>query len=38
MFRRINVALLLVILGVIVVFITTSEIMANRVAFASEHN
>jgi hypothetical protein len=37
-FRRINVALPFVILGVILVFIATSEIVTNRVVFASEHN
>jgi hypothetical protein len=38
LFRRINAALPLVILGVIVVFIAASEIMTIRVVFASEHN
>lgn len=38
LFRRINAALPLVILGVIVVFATASEIAINRVVFASEHN
>jgi hypothetical protein len=38
LFRRINVALPLIILGVIVVLMVTSEIMIIRVVFASEHN
>jgi hypothetical protein len=38
LFRHINAALPLVVLGVIVVFVTTSEIASNRVVFASEHN
>ena len=38
LFRRINAALPLVILGVIVVFVTASEIAINRVVFSSEHN
>jgi hypothetical protein len=38
LFRRINSALPLISLGVIVVFTTTSEIVINRVVFASEHN
>jgi hypothetical protein len=38
LFRRINSALPLVILGVIVVFATVSEIIISRVVFASEHN
>ena len=36
--RRINPALPLLALGVIFVFVTTSEIVINRVVFASEHN
>ena len=38
LFRQINAALPLVVLVVIVVFVTSSEIMINRVVFASEHN
>jgi hypothetical protein len=38
LFRRINPALPLVVLGVILLFVTTSEIVVNRVVFASEHN
>jgi hypothetical protein len=38
LFRRINAALPLVVLGVVLVFVTTSEIVINRVVFASEHN
>jgi hypothetical protein len=38
LFRRINSALPLTILGVIVVFATASQIVINRVVFASEHN
>jgi Predicted membrane protein (DUF2142) len=38
LFRRINAALPLVIVGVIVVFIAASEVMTIRVVFASEHN
>src|SRR4029077_10563094 len=38
LFRRINAALPLVVLGVIVVFVTASEIAINRVVFSSEHN
>jgi len=38
LFRRINPALPLLILGVILVFVVTSEIMVNRVVFTSEHN
>jgi hypothetical protein len=36
--RRINPALPLLMLGVILVFIVTSEIAVNRVVFTSEHN
>lgn len=36
--RRINTALPLVVLGLVVVFMTTSEILVNRVVFLSEHN
>src|SRR6266576_1562546 len=36
--RRINTALALIVLGLIVVFVTTSEILVNRVVFVSEHN
>ena len=36
--RRINAALPLVVLGLIVVFMTTSEILVDRVVFLSEHN
>jgi hypothetical protein len=36
--RRMNVALPLLALAVIVVFVTASEITINRVVFASEHN
>jgi Predicted membrane protein (DUF2142) len=36
--RRINTALPLVVLGLVVVFMTTSEILVNRVVFASDHN
>ena len=36
--RRINTALPLIALGMIVVFVTTSEILLNRVVFVSEHN
>jgi hypothetical protein len=38
LFRRINAALPLVVLGMIVVFVTASEIAINRVVFSSEHN
>ena len=38
LFRRINAALPLIVLGMIVVFVTASEIAINRVVFASEHN
>ena len=38
LFRRINAAVPLVVLGVIVVFMATSEIVVNRVVFPSEHN
>lgn len=37
-FRRINTVLPLMVLGLIVVFVTTSEILVNRVVFLSEHN
>ena len=36
--RRVSVVLSLIVLGTIVAFVTTSEIFANRVVFASEHN
>jgi hypothetical protein len=36
--RRVSAVLPLVVLGAIVVFVTTSEILVNRVVFASEHN
>jgi hypothetical protein len=36
--RRINPALPLVVLGLVVVFMTTSEILVDRVVFASDHN
>ena len=36
--RRISAVLPLIVLGVIVAFVTTSEILINRVVFASEHN
>jgi hypothetical protein len=36
--RRINTALPLIVLGSVVVFVTTSEILVNRVVFVSEHN
>ena len=35
---QINTALPLIALGLIVVFVTTSEILVNRVVFVSEHN
>jgi hypothetical protein len=35
---RINTALPLIVLGFVVVFMTTSEILVNRVVFVSEHN
>jgi len=38
LFRRINAALPLVVLGIVVFFGTTSEILLSRVIFASEHN
>ena len=38
MCRRINTALPLVVLGFVVVFMTTSEILVDRVVFMSEHN
>ena len=37
-FRRINTALPLMVLGLIVIFVTISEILVNRVVFLSEHN
>ena len=37
-FRRISTALPLIVLGLIVVFVTASEILVNRVVFLSEHN
>ncbi|HVD95549.1 MAG TPA: DUF2142 domain-containing protein [Candidatus Limnocylindria bacterium] len=37
-FRRINSAVALTVLGVIVVFVTTSEIVNSSVVFASTHN
>jgi hypothetical protein len=36
--RRISAVLPLVVLGAVVVFVTTSEILVNRGVFASEHN
>jgi Predicted membrane protein (DUF2142) len=36
--RRINTALPLIVLGLIVLFVTTSEILVNRAVFVSEHN
>ena len=36
--RRVSAVLPLIVLGVIVAFVTTSEILINRVVFASEHN
>jgi hypothetical protein len=36
--RRINAVLPLVVLGLVVVFMTTSEILVDRVIFLSEHN
>lgn len=36
--RRISTALPLILLGLIVVFMTISEILVNRVVFVSEHN
>jgi hypothetical protein len=38
LFRRINPVLPLLILGVVLAFMVTSEIMVNRVVFTSEHN
>jgi hypothetical protein len=38
MCRQISPALPLIALGLIVVFVTTSEILVNRVVFLSEHN
>ena len=37
-FRRINAASVLIALGLIVVLVTTSEVLVNRVVFVSEHN
>ena len=37
-FCRINTALPLLVLGLIVVFVTTSDILVNRPVFVSEHN
>ncbi len=36
--RRISPALPLIVLGLIVAFVTTSEILVNRVVFVSDHN
>jgi hypothetical protein len=36
--RRISTVLPLIVLGLIVVFVTTSEILVNRVVFVSDHN
>jgi len=36
--RRISAVLPMVVLGAIVTFVTTSEILVNRGVFASEHN
>ena len=36
--RRVSAVLPLIVLSVIVAFVTTSEILINRVVFASEHN
>jgi hypothetical protein len=36
--RRVSAVLPLVVLGAIVVFVTTSEVLVNRVVFASGHN
>jgi hypothetical protein len=38
LFRRFRTALPLIALGVILVFVTTSEIIINRAVFVSEHN
>ena len=38
LFRRINAVLPLIVLGAILAFVTASEIIINRVVFASEHN
>ncbi len=38
MCRRINTAFPLIVLGLIVAFVTTSEILVNRIVFVSEHN
>jgi hypothetical protein len=37
-FRRINTALPLAVLGLIVVFMTSSEILVGRIVFTSDHN
>jgi hypothetical protein len=37
-FRRTNTALTLIVLGLIVVFVTASEILMNQVVFVSDHN
>jgi len=36
--RRVSAVPPLIVLGAVVVFVTTSEILINRVVFASEHN
>jgi hypothetical protein len=36
--HRISAALPLIVLGLVVLFVTTSEILVNRVVFVSEHN
>jgi hypothetical protein len=36
--RRINTALPPIVLGLIVVFMTTAEILVNRAVFVSDHN
>jgi hypothetical protein len=36
--RQINTALPLIVLGLVLVFVTTSAIFVNRVVFVSEHN
>jgi Predicted membrane protein (DUF2142) len=36
--RQINTALPLIVLGLVVVFLTTTETLVNRVVFVSEHN
>jgi hypothetical protein len=38
LFRRINPVLPLLVLGVLLAFVTMSEIKINRAVFASEHN